>query len=106
MAAPDTDQAPGAGESQPAAEPSNRFLDRGFDAAESYVLEMRLQAMLHLQRHLAQSGWTQAEAARRMGVTQPRVSKLKKGHWQEFSLDMLLTLGARVGLRAELHLHE
>jgi predicted XRE-type DNA-binding protein len=49
-------------------------------------------------------GWTQAEAARRLGITQPRVSRLTKGKWQDFSLDMLLTLAARAGLRPELKL--
>ena len=49
-------------------------------------------------------GWTQAEAARRLGITQPRVSRLTKGRWQDFSLDMLLTLAARAGLKPELKL--
>ena len=44
------------------------------------------------------------EAAKRLGITQPRVSKLTKGVWQDFSLDMLLTLAARAGLRPRLTL--
>jgi predicted XRE-type DNA-binding protein len=82
----------------------NVFIDLGFDEAEAEILLMRANLMLSLERHIATQGWTQAEAAKRMGITQPRVSKLKKGAWQEFSLDMLLTLAARVGLHPELRL--
>jgi predicted XRE-type DNA-binding protein len=45
-----------------------------------------------------------AEAAKRLGITQPRVSRPIKGKWQDFSLDMLLTLAARAGLKPELKL--
>jgi predicted transcriptional regulator len=45
-----------------------------------------------------------AEAAKRLGITQPRVSRLIKGKWQDFSLDMLLTRAARAGLKPELRL--
>jgi predicted XRE-type DNA-binding protein len=82
----------------------NVFLDLGFDAAEAKVLALRAEVMIRLEQHLKAQGWTQAEAARRLGVTQPRVSRLMKGQWQDFSLDMLLTLAARVGLHAELTL--
>jgi predicted XRE-type DNA-binding protein len=52
-------------------------------------------------RALKAQGWTQAEAAKRLDITQPRVSRLIKGKWQDFSLDMLLTLAARAGLKPE-----
>ena len=45
-----------------------------------------------------------AEAAKRLGITQPRVSRPITGKWQDFSLDMLLTLAARAGLKPELKL--
>jgi len=82
----------------------NVFLDLGFDAAEAKVLALRAEVMIRLEQHLKAQGWTQAEAAQRLGVTQPRVSRLIKGQWQDFSLDMLLTLAARAGLNAELTL--
>ena len=46
----------------------------------------------------------QVEAAKRLGTTQPRVSALLKGTWKDFSMDMLLTLATRAGLKPELHL--
>ena len=80
----------------------NVFVDLGFDEAEAHVMALRAELMLRLSRELKAKGWTQAQAAKRLGVTQPRVSKLNKGAWQEFSLDMLLTLAGRAGLHAEL----
>jgi predicted XRE-type DNA-binding protein len=82
----------------------NVFLDLGFDPAEAKVMALRAEVMIRMEQHLKAQGWTQAEAARRLGITQPRVSRLIKGQWQDFSLDMLLTLAARAGLRPELKL--
>lgn len=82
----------------------NVFLDLGFDEAEAEVMALRAELMIRLAERLKTKGWTQAEAAKRLRVTQPRVSKLTKGVWRDFSLDMLLTLAARAGLHAELRL--
>jgi predicted XRE-type DNA-binding protein len=82
----------------------NVFLDLGFDEAEARVLLMRTDLMIEMEKHITAKGWTQAEAAKRMGISQPRVSKLKKRAWEEFSLDMLLTLATRIGLHAELRI--
>lgn len=65
---------------------------------------MRVELMDEIERHVSAQGWTQAEAAKRMGITQPRVSKIKKRKWDEFSIDMLLTLAVRIGLHHELKL--
>ncbi|MBK6581518.1 MAG: XRE family transcriptional regulator [Gammaproteobacteria bacterium] len=47
---------------------------------------------------------TQAEAAKRLGIAQSRVSDLVRGKWEKFSLEMLITLEARLGrtVRVEL----
>ena len=82
----------------------NVFLDLGFDPAEAKVVALRAAVMIRIEQHLNAKGWTQAETARRLGITQPRVSRLVKGKWRDFSLDMLLTLAARAGLQPELKL--
>jgi predicted XRE-type DNA-binding protein len=82
----------------------NVFLDLGFDPAEAKVMALRAEVMIRMELHLKAQGWTQAETARRLGISQPRVSRLIKGKWQDFSLDMLLTLAARAGLHPELKL--
>lgn len=82
----------------------NIFVDLGFDPAEAEVMKLRTEVMLRMEQWLKSSGLTQTEAARRLGVTQPRISRLVKGKWEDFSLDMLLTLAARAGLRPHLKL--
>ena len=82
----------------------NVFLDLGFPPAEAEVMQLRAEVMIHMEQHLRAKGWTQAEAARQLGVTQPRISRLLKGKWEDFSLDMLLTLAARAGLHPRLRL--
>ena len=82
----------------------NVFLDLGFPPAEAEVMKLRAEVMLRMEQHLRAQGWSQTEAARRLGVTQPRISRLLKGKWEDFSLDMLLTLAARAGLHPSLRL--
>ncbi|MBA4742817.1 MAG: XRE family transcriptional regulator [Azoarcus sp.] len=82
----------------------NVFQDLGFDAAEAHVIKLRAEVMIRTVQHLNECGWTQAEAARHLGITQPRVSRLIKGKVEDLSLDMLLTLAARAGLHTELRL--
>jgi predicted XRE-type DNA-binding protein len=82
----------------------NIFVDLGFDEAEARVMALRVQLMMQLRERLQDKGYTQVEAARRLGVTQPRVSALLKGTWKDFSMDMLLTLATRAGLKPELRL--
>lgn len=82
----------------------NVFLDLGFEPAEAEVMKLRAEVMIRTAQQLKEQGWTQAEAARHLGITQPRVSRLLKGKVEDFSLDMLLTLAARAGLHAELRI--
>jgi predicted XRE-type DNA-binding protein len=47
---------------------------------------------------------TQARAARRLGITQPRLNDLLHGKINKFSLDTLLTLATRAGLKVKIDL--
>jgi predicted XRE-type DNA-binding protein len=47
---------------------------------------------------------TQTEAAKILGVTQARVSDLKRGKIDRFSMDLLVRLAARAGLKPKLKL--
>lgn len=82
----------------------NVFVDLGFDESEAEVLKMRAEVMLRIEAQLKDRGWTQAEAAKRLRTSQPRISKLRRGAWEEFSLDTLLTMAARAGLKPELRI--
>ena len=75
----------------------NVFLDLGFSREEAEVLAMRAELMSRLRTLISDRGWTQQEAAKRLGITQSRVSDLVRGKWDKFSLEMLITLEARLG---------
>ena len=80
----------------------NMFVDLGFDDAEAKVMALRVELIVQLRETLTKLGLTQAEAAKQLGVTQPRVSALLRGSWKDFSIDMLLTFAARLGLQPRL----
>ena len=65
---------------------------------------MRAQLLMGLEHWLAKSRMTQADAAKVLGVTQARVSDLKRGKINRFSMDLLVRLAARAGLKPKLKL--
>jgi len=67
-------------------------------------MEMRAQLLIGLGVWLEKSCMTQAEAAKVLGVTQARVSDLKRGKIDRFSMDLLVRLAARAGLKPKLKL--
>ena len=75
----------------------NIFVDLGFDPAEAAVLQMRANLMSDLRLYIEKQKITQAAAAKRLGIAQSRVSDLVRGKWDKFSLEMLITLEARLG---------
>lgn len=82
----------------------NVFLDLGFPPDEATILAMRSQLMGELRIKIRDMEWTQAEAAKILGISQSRVSDLIRGKWEKFSLDMLITLATRAGKKVELKL--
>jgi predicted XRE-type DNA-binding protein len=54
---------------------------------------------------IRQRGITQAEAARRMGIDQPRVSALLRGKLDLFSLEKLMVLVSNLGNDVEIRVH-
>ena len=83
-------------------DPRGVFFDL-FDADEAAELTMRADLLRGLQ-HWLTSVDTQAEAARLLGTTQARISDIKRGKIDRFSLDMLVRFAARAGLRPVLKL--
>lgn len=77
----------------------NVYAELGFPPEEAAFLSMRAELMARLRIIIAERGWTQQEAARHLEIGQSRVSDLVRGKWEKFSLDMLVTLAARVGQR-------
>lgn len=75
-----------------------------YPSEEAAEMEMRAQLMIGLSDWLKRSGLTQTEAAKVLGVTQARVSDLKRGRISRFSLDLLVRLAAKAGLKPKLRL--
>lgn len=75
----------------------NVFVDLGFDQAEAAVLQLRANLMSDLRLYIEKQKLTQVQAAKRLGIAQSRVSDLVRGKWDKFSLEMLITLEARLG---------
>ena len=75
----------------------NIFVDLGFDPAEAAVLQLRANLMGDLRLYIEKQKLTQAQVAKRLGIAQSRVSDLVRGKWDKFSLEMLITLEARLG---------
>jgi predicted XRE-type DNA-binding protein len=80
----------------------NVFRDLGFPRDESEHLIVRSELMLSLQDAIAARGLKQTEAAKLLGVAQPRVSDLMRGRIDLFSIDTLIDMLAKLGIRAKL----
>jgi predicted XRE-type DNA-binding protein len=54
---------------------------------------------------MAEAKWPDADSSSKdAGITQARVSDIKRGKFGQFSLDMLLRLASRAGLKPRLKL--
>jgi predicted XRE-type DNA-binding protein len=62
-------------------------------------LRARAELMQKIIARLKKHNWTQAEAARRCGVTQPRINDLLRGRVSRFSLDALVNIATALGFR-------
>jgi predicted XRE-type DNA-binding protein len=71
--------------------------------AEAENMKLRSALMMALEKHIQGQRWTQAEAARRLGVTQPRISDLLRGKITLFGLDTLVNMVVAAGLHVEMH---
>jgi len=80
----------------------NVFIDLGYSAEEAAILQMRADLMADLRRFIKTKKLTQAKAAKRLGISQSRVSDLTRGKWEKFSLEMLITLATRAGMHITL----
>jgi predicted XRE-type DNA-binding protein len=85
--------------------PAGRSVFRDlFEPHEAAELEGRSVLLHGLEHWLAHCGMTQTEAAKVLRVTQARVSDIKRGRVSQFSLDLLLRLASRAGLRPKISL--
>ena len=82
----------------------NIFLDLGFSPHEAAVLLLRAELAEALRQWMESEGITQTQAAKRLGITQPRVSEIMRGKIELMSLDYMVGLCAKVGVSVEVRL--
>jgi len=80
-----------------------------WDALEDVPIKaenMKLRASLMIAIGDVVSAWhvSQTEAARRLGVTQPRLNDLLSGRISKFSLDALVAIATRAGLAVRMRI--
>jgi predicted XRE-type DNA-binding protein len=64
--------------------------------AQAENMKLRSALMMALKDHIARTGLSQSEAAKLLGVPQPRISDLKRGKVELFGLDTLVNSGPPV----------
>ena len=74
------------------------------EAAEN--MKLRSVLMTALKNHITRTEMSQAQAAKRFGVTQPRISDLMRGKINLFGLDALVNMATAAGLRIEMRVRE
>ena len=75
------------------------FQDLGFGTEEAAHLRIRATLMARLRKLIEARGFTQADAARFFGVTQPRISDLVRGKIDLFSIDTLVDMLSKAQYR-------
>lgn len=73
------------------------FDDLGLDAATAANLKIRASLMRAVEEELDKKDLTQTKAAKLLGVSQPRISDLKRGKIHLFTIDVLVNMLARLG---------
>ena len=61
-------------------------------------MKIRSSLMAAIIEKIQSNKWTQVEAARRLGITQPRVSDMMRGKIELFSVDSLIAMAGEAGL--------
>jgi predicted XRE-type DNA-binding protein len=69
---------------------------------EAATMTMRSNVMIAINEKVRSWNTTQLRAAHRLGITQPRLNDLLHGKINKFSLDTLLTLATRAGLKVKI----
>ena len=73
----------------------NVFADLGFPDAETHLLKAEL--VTRIQGVITKQNLNQTEAAKRMGLSQPDVSRLLNGQFRDVSVERLMRLLTRLG---------
>jgi predicted XRE-type DNA-binding protein len=81
----------------------NVFADIGFKEADELALKSDL--VWYINRVIEERGLKQVEAADILGINQPKVSALKRGQLEEFSVDRLMKFLVALGQSVDISIH-
>ena len=73
---------------------------------EAQNMKLRSSLMMALKEHLTRAGMSQSQAAKLLGVTQPRISDLLRGKIGLFGLDALVNMATAAGLHVEMRVRK
>jgi predicted XRE-type DNA-binding protein len=71
--------------------------------AAAETMKLRSGLMMALKEHVEGSGLDEAQAAKALNVTAPRVADLMRGKINSFQLESLIAMASSAGLHVELH---
>ncbi len=71
---------------------------------EAASLKLRGELMLQIASLVERKGWTQTQAAKHCGISQPRMNDLLRGKISKFSLDALVDVATALGCRVRMQL--
>ena len=74
--------------------------------AQAENMKLRSALMMALKDHIARTGLNQSEAAKLLGVTQPRISDLLRGKIDLLGLDKLVNMIGAAGLHVEMRISD
>ncbi len=80
----------------------NVFTDLGFADSEERLLKAKLASKI--AQLIAKRRWTQSQTAERIGLDQPKVSRLLRGQLSGFSVDRLFAVLNRLGHSVEVRI--
>ena len=78
----------------------NVFADLGLKNPEEHALKAEL--VRQIAAMLEKEGLTQTEAARRLRIAQPDVSRMLRGHFRQFSVERLMRFLVALGQDVEI----
>jgi predicted XRE-type DNA-binding protein len=90
---------------------SNQTFSSVWDAIEDTPeqaenMKLRSVLMMAIKDHIVRTEMSQTQAAKRFGVTQPRVSDLMRGKINLFALEALVNMAAAANMRIDMHVLE
>jgi len=74
--------------------------------AQAENMKLRSALIIALKDHIARAGLSQSQAAKLLGVTQPRISDLMRGKIELFGLDTLVNMIGAAGLHVEMRVSD